>query len=212
MLRLALIFGGLGVYMLLRRHGPNLWIGVRLPWTFADRAIWDKSWRLSATFLLGMFWKRATGNGAFVGLLSGHVVKPRYAKRKVAEAMTPRAQVHMIHKKELGKDPIARADKFFNDHPGIHKLLVVDDADKLRGLFTMNDVERIAQERKAQFKPARDAQFRLICGAAVVTLSMGIRHGFGLWLQPITMEDPRMLRIRELEAQVAALQAAQEPR
>lgn len=26
----------------------------------------------------------------------------------------------------------------------------------------------------------------LICGAAVVTLSMGIRHGFGLWLQPIT--------------------------
>ncbi|WBY02713.1 MFS transporter [Ramlibacter tataouinensis] len=26
----------------------------------------------------------------------------------------------------------------------------------------------------------------LFCGAAVVTLSMGIRHGFGLWLQPIT--------------------------
>lgn len=51
---LALIFGGLGVYMLLRRHGPNLWIGVRLPWTFADRDIWDKSWRLAAMFLLGM--------------------------------------------------------------------------------------------------------------------------------------------------------------
>ncbi|RMX02621.1 MFS transporter [Corticibacter populi] len=28
----------------------------------------------------------------------------------------------------------------------------------------------------------------LACGAAVVTLSMGIRHGFGLWLQPITQE------------------------
>jgi MFS family permease len=28
----------------------------------------------------------------------------------------------------------------------------------------------------------------LLCGAAVVTLSMGIRHGFGLWLQPITMD------------------------
>ncbi|AKJ28388.1 MFS transporter [Caldimonas brevitalea] len=28
----------------------------------------------------------------------------------------------------------------------------------------------------------------LICGAMIVTLSMGIRHGFGLWLQPITME------------------------
>jgi len=28
----------------------------------------------------------------------------------------------------------------------------------------------------------------LLCGAAIVTLSMGIRHGFGLWLLPITME------------------------
>ena len=28
----------------------------------------------------------------------------------------------------------------------------------------------------------------LVCGAAVVTMSMGIRHGFGLWLQPITMD------------------------
>jgi MFS family permease len=28
----------------------------------------------------------------------------------------------------------------------------------------------------------------LVCGAAIVTVSMGIRHGFGLWLQPITME------------------------
>jgi MFS family permease len=26
----------------------------------------------------------------------------------------------------------------------------------------------------------------LVCGATIVTLSMGIRHGFGLWLQPIT--------------------------
>ncbi|MBM4301879.1 MAG: SdpI family protein [Deltaproteobacteria bacterium] len=51
---MALIFGGLGLYMLLRRHGPNLWIGVRLPWTCADRDIWDKSWRLAAMFLLGM--------------------------------------------------------------------------------------------------------------------------------------------------------------
>ncbi len=25
----------------------------------------------------------------------------------------------------------------------------------------------------------------LVCGAAIVTLSMGIRHGFGLWLQPV---------------------------
>ena len=113
--------------------------------------------------------------GKLVGLLSGHVVKPRYAKRKIAEAMTPRAQVHTINKKELGKDPIARADKFFTERPGIHKLLVVDDDDQLRGLFTMNDVERIQQERRAQFKPARDSQFRLVCGAAV----SATRNAFG---------------------------------
>lgn len=113
--------------------------------------------------------------GILVGLLPGHVVKARYAKRKIAEAMTPRAQVHTINKKELGKDPIARADKFFTERPGIHKLLVVDDADHLRGLFTMSDVERIAHERRAQFKPARDAQFRLVCGAAV----SATRNAFG---------------------------------
>jgi MFS family permease len=28
----------------------------------------------------------------------------------------------------------------------------------------------------------------LLCGAAIVTLSMGIRHGFGLFLQPISMD------------------------
>jgi predicted MFS family arabinose efflux permease len=28
----------------------------------------------------------------------------------------------------------------------------------------------------------------LLCGALIVTLSMGIRHGFGLWLDPITSE------------------------
>ena len=29
----------------------------------------------------------------------------------------------------------------------------------------------------------------LLCGAAIVTLSMGIRHGFGLWLQPMTQSQ-----------------------
>jgi IMP dehydrogenase len=113
--------------------------------------------------------------GKLVGLLPGHVVKQRYAKRKVAEALTPRNQVHSISKKELGRDPIARADKFFTDHPGIHKLLVVDDHDRLQGLFTMSDVERITQERNAQFKPARDSSFRLLCGAAV----SATRNAFG---------------------------------
>jgi IMP dehydrogenase len=115
------------------------------------------------------------GQGKLVGLLPGHVVKLRYAKRKVVEALTPRSQVQTINKKELGRDPIAKADRFFTDHPGIHKLLVVDDQDRLHGLFTMSDVERITQERNAQFKPTRDANFRLICGAAV----SATRNAFG---------------------------------
>jgi IMP dehydrogenase len=115
------------------------------------------------------------GEGKLVGLLPGHVVKHRYAKRKVSEALTPRRQVQTVNKKELGRDAIAKADKFFNDNPGIHKLLVVDDQDRLHGLFTLSDVERITQERNAQFKPARDAQFRLVCGAAL----SATRNAFG---------------------------------
>lgn len=40
-------------------------------------------------------------------------------------------------------------------------------------------------------KPAQSLSIPqvLICGAAIVTVSMGIRHGFGLWLQPITQEQ-----------------------
>jgi IMP dehydrogenase len=113
--------------------------------------------------------------GKLVGLLPGHVVKPRYAQRKVTEALQPRAHVQTINIKELGKDPISRADKFFTEHLGIHKLLVVDDKDKLYGLITLSDVERITQERRAQFKPARDARFRLLCGAAV----SATRNAFG---------------------------------
>jgi IMP dehydrogenase len=114
-------------------------------------------------------------SGRLIGLLSGHVVKQRYAQRKIAEALTPRAQVHTIDIKKLGSSPIAQADKFFNEHPGIHKLLVVDAQDHLHGLFTMSDVERIMQERNAQFKPARDDKFRLLCGAAV----SATRNAFG---------------------------------
>ncbi|MFM8359271.1 MAG: IMP dehydrogenase, partial [Verrucomicrobiota bacterium] len=107
--------------------------------------------------------------GRLLGLLPGHVVKPRYARRRVSEALQPRSQVKTIHTRELGADPINRADRFFTDHPGIHKLLVVDDDDRLHGLFTLSDIERITAEKGAPLKPARDAQFRLVCGAAVAT-------------------------------------------
>src|SRR6266481_1474924 len=89
-------------------------------------------------------------DGRLAGLLSGHVVKPRYARRKVAEALTPRNQVHTIKQNELGANPIARADKFFTDHPGIHKLLVVDEEDRLRG-------------RSEEHTSELQSQFHLVC-------------------------------------------------
>ena len=103
-----------------------------------------------------------------LGLLPGQAVRPRYANIKVSQAMLPREQVHTVHVKELGRDPITRADAFFNEFVGVHKLLVVDDDDRLHGLFTISDIERIRQEQNAQqLRPARDSQFRLICGASV---------------------------------------------
>ncbi|MEE2948090.1 MAG: IMP dehydrogenase [Verrucomicrobiota bacterium] len=104
-----------------------------------------------------------------VGLLSGNVLKSRYAPKPVTDALVPRDQVQTLRESELGADPIAVADQFFTDHPGINKLLVVNDQDELRGLFTLSDIERITSERHAQFRPARDGQFRLLCGAAVST-------------------------------------------
>lgn len=102
-----------------------------------------------------------------LGLLPGHCVKPRYASRCVTEAMTPRKFLHTILQSALGAEPIATADKFFNEFIGIHKLLVVDEQDILRGLFTISDIERINRESRQRFKPARDDKFRLLCGAAV---------------------------------------------
>jgi IMP dehydrogenase len=102
-----------------------------------------------------------------LGLLPGRVVKNRYADRFVSEAMTPREQVYTLPEKDLVKDPIKTADEFFTKHLGIHKLLVVDDQDRLRGLFTLSDIERIEQESHQSVKPARDEHFRLMCGAAI---------------------------------------------
>lgn len=108
--------------------------------------------------------------GTLLGLLPGHVVRARYASRQVGAAMMPRSQVQTIHEKELGQDPIAAADSFFGQHVGIHKLLVVGDGDRLRGLFTLSDIERILHERGSQLKPARDARFRLLCAASLLAV------------------------------------------
>ncbi len=106
-------------------------------------------------------------DGKLCGLLSGNVVKDRYKSKKVADVMTTRAQLITEKQKAVAKDPIKAADRFFTEHVGINKMLVVDENDHLRGLITASDVERITGERKSSRKPARDADFRLVVGAAL---------------------------------------------
>ncbi len=106
-------------------------------------------------------------DNTLVGLLPGRVVKERYRGIKVAEAMTKREDVYTVIDTEIAHDPIRAADEFFNKHMGIHKLIVVDRQGRLTGLFTMSDIERIREEEKTSAKAARDADFRLVCGAAL---------------------------------------------
>lgn len=105
--------------------------------------------------------------GCLVGLLPGSIVKERYRAKKVAQAMTPRSKLVTANLREVAPDAIRFADQFFTDNIGINKLLVVDDANRLRGLVTSSDVERIISEAKSSLKPARDSAFRLVCGAAI---------------------------------------------
>lgn len=105
--------------------------------------------------------------GRLVGLLSGNVVKERYKSKKVTEVMTPRAELITEPESAVAKDPIAAADAFFSTHVGINKMLVVDKDDRLRGLVTSSDVEKITSEAKSRRKPARDSRFRLVVGAAL---------------------------------------------
>jgi IMP dehydrogenase len=106
-------------------------------------------------------------DGRLVGLLSGNVVKERYKTKTVAEVMTPRAQLITESEAAVAKDPIKTADRFFSAHVGLNKMLVVDGGDRLRGLVTSSDVEKITSESKSRRKPARDANFRLVVGAAL---------------------------------------------
>jgi IMP dehydrogenase len=106
-------------------------------------------------------------DGRLCGLLSGNVVKERYRSKKVADVMTPRAHLKTENEAGVAKDPITAADRFFTANIGINKMLVVDAKDRLRGLVTASDVERITGETKSRRKPARDSQFRLVVGAAL---------------------------------------------
>ncbi len=122
--------------------------------------------------------------GRLVGLLSGSTVRERYRSKSVAEAMTPRSQIHTVTTSALKGDPIKAADAFFTKHIGIHKMLVVDDKDLLRGLATFSDIERITSEAGMRRRAARDTDFRLIAGAA---------------LSPIRLDDGSLDRDRIVE-------------
>lgn len=106
-------------------------------------------------------------DGILAGLLPGAVVRERYINWPVHRVMTPRSEVRTMPKADLQDDPVRAADRFFTDNPGIHKILVVDETDRLCGLFTLSDIERIMEEAKAHTRPARDGKFRLCCGAAI---------------------------------------------
>jgi IMP dehydrogenase len=105
--------------------------------------------------------------GELLGLISGKVLKHRYRDKSVQDAMTPKEQLFTIQESALGSDPIAAADRFFTENMGINKLLVVDREFRLRGMFTLSDIETLIEESQSRIKPARDSSFRLICGAAV---------------------------------------------
>ena len=66
---------------------------------------------------------------------------------RVADIMTPRAQLITEKQRAVAKDPISAADKFFTSHVGINKMLVVDAAGRLRGLVTSSDVVSTSTKR-----------------------------------------------------------------
>ncbi|MBL9199665.1 MAG: IMP dehydrogenase, partial [Opitutaceae bacterium] len=132
-----------------------------------DQLIGDLLARIAAKNFSFSTFPVVDADGKLAGLLSGNVVKERYKSKNVADVMTPRAQLATEKHRAVAKDPIKAADAFFNAHVGINKMLVVDDSDRLRGLVTASDVERITAESKSRRKPARDGDFRLVTGAAL---------------------------------------------
>jgi IMP dehydrogenase len=109
-------------------------------------------------------------DGKLVGLLTGKVIKERYRSKKVAEAMTPLAELFTLPERQVAADPIREADKFFTENIGIHKLLIVDEKGLLKGLITLSDIEKITSEVTAARRAARDSDFRLVCAAAISIL------------------------------------------
>jgi len=106
-------------------------------------------------------------SGILVGLLSSDVVKPRHATKTVQETMKKREDIKTVPEEEMRENPIQRAEQFFTDNVGINKLLIVDENDKLRGLVTASDVERIMRDSHAPLRPTSDEKHRLAVGASL---------------------------------------------
>lgn len=134
--------------------------------------------------------------GKLIGLLSGSVVRDRYKNIEVVRAMTPRERLITLNEKNLDGDPITAADRFFNENIGIHKILVIDDGDNLKGLFTLSDVEQITAEKNSLLKPSRDSNFRLRVGAAV----SGIRDADGTINRDATLSHIQNLVDEQVDA------------
>jgi len=115
--------------------------------------------------------------GRLCGLLSGNVVKERYRSKKVADVMTPRSQLKTEAESDVSKDPITAADKFFTANIGINKMLVVDGKDRLRGLVTASDVERITARRS----PAGSRRATPSSGSSSARPSPRSAHPRGRW-------------------------------
>ncbi len=151
-----------------KRHGHGL---IHDPITVSpDHAVGDVLAMIEQRRFTFQTFPVVDAGGCLVGLLPGSIVKERYRAKKITEAMTPRARLTVVRESDLGGDPIRYADKFFSEHIGINKMLVVDEQDRLRGLVTSTDVERILGEAKSRRKPSRDANFRLVAGAAIAPI------------------------------------------
>jgi IMP dehydrogenase len=137
----------------------------------ADATIGDVLARIERDGLSFSTFPVVDKEGHLLGLLPGNAVKDRHRMRTVHDAMIPVEKVLAVSEKDLGKDPIATADRIFSERVGLNKLLVVDSKGRLRGLFTLSDIERISDESRANLRPTRDTNFRLRVGVAVAVPS-----------------------------------------
>jgi IMP dehydrogenase len=96
--------------------------------------------------------------GKLVGLLPGSIVKERYRAKKVTEAMTPAPAHHRAETRPRHRSDQVRRQIFQRPHRHQQNARGRRQ-DRLRGLVTSTDVERIVSEAKSRRKPARDAAF-----------------------------------------------------